>query len=610
MLRYKRRKKDRKLAQEAIEEHGSAAGLIASNIGLPLYQKYVELGLHDKLERKIMNEPEVADLLECALSTVYRLKEYALQDVAYQEVAAQFQPDEWARDLLEDFPGWREAFFEVRAGVPYVTTDFHQTWINQGLKVLETGGRGLILSPPRHGKTDLLIHFVVWLILRDPDISIMWVSKNSKVAKRSIHAVKQLLEHHEQLRKTYLPPGQFWKPDRRTGLKWDASEIYVANASVVGQKSPTLQGIGARASIINQDVDVMICDDIEDSKSTLTEGSRQETRNWWVTDIGSRIMTHSAIFVIGSRQHADDLYSRLLTNPGWDKIVEHAHDPDCPLPQHPLNDHVDCMLWPDMNSYEWLMTQRIEADATGGRKLYEMVYQNTVERWSTVIFQRPHLEACRNFNRTIGKFPSGVRLVAGLDPAVTGFQAAVLWGMDPKNEKQYLIDIDNSEGGGAPKALSLMQQWNAQYGLAHWVIEENGWQAGYAKDRDIISFTQRNGVRIEGHETRSNKYDPRFGLKAMADLFEDQIMDLPYGDVDSQAIIDQFIHQAVLVEPGVKARSGSGVRGIRSDIVMAGWFPQKEWRRLIRKQLAGIAARNDQYDPIYRDYDPYTEVAV
>ena len=40
----------------------------------------------------------------------------------------------------------------------------------------------MILSPPRHGKTELLIHFAVWRICKNPNIRIMWVGGNEDIA--------------------------------------------------------------------------------------------------------------------------------------------------------------------------------------------------------------------------------------------------------------------------------------------------------------------------------------------------------------------------------------------------------------------------------------------
>ena len=51
---------------------------------------------------------------------------------------------------------------------------------------IENGGNLMILSPPRHGKTELLIHFAIWQICRNPNVRIMWVGGNEDIAKNAV----------------------------------------------------------------------------------------------------------------------------------------------------------------------------------------------------------------------------------------------------------------------------------------------------------------------------------------------------------------------------------------------------------------------------------------
>ena len=61
--------------------------------------------------------------------------------------------------------------------------------------------------------------------------------------------------------------------------------------------------------------------------------------------MSSRVEEHTAVVVIGSRQHSDDLYNSLLDNNAWDNIVEQAHSDDCEIPEQEEDEHIDCMLW-------------------------------------------------------------------------------------------------------------------------------------------------------------------------------------------------------------------------------------------------------------------------
>ena len=39
-----------------------------------------------------------------------------------------------------------------------------------------------------------------------------------------------------------------------------------------------------------------------------------------------------------------------------------------------------------------------------------------------------------------------------------------------------MVDMNNHLGGGIPEALKIIKEWWMKYNLAHWVIEENGFQ--------------------------------------------------------------------------------------------------------------------------------------
>ena len=105
-------------------------------------------------------------------------------------------------------------------------------------------------------------------------------------------------------------------------------------------------------------------------------------------------------------------------------------------------------------------------------------------------------------------------LVAGLDPASSGYQASVLWGIDQYRAELYLIDLENRRGGGVRAALDQMADWLHKYDCRHWIVEENGFQSAIRQDAGIKEFTLRSGITIQGHLTGKNKHDPLYGVGA------------------------------------------------------------------------------------------------
>ena len=154
----------------------------------------------------------------------------------------------------------------------------------------------------------------------------MWVGGNEDISKNSVSSVIDTLENNEKLKEDFCGPGGQFKPASRTGKSWSQNGFTVSTRTVSGIKSPTMIGIGRGGKILSRDCDIIIADDIEDHSSTMQPASRNNTKNWWTTTLGSRKEEHTAMVIIGSRQHPDDLYSALLENEAWETIVEEAHD--------------------------------------------------------------------------------------------------------------------------------------------------------------------------------------------------------------------------------------------------------------------------------------------
>lgn len=512
--------------------------------------------------------------------------------------------------MVADFLGFRGAYFKTRRGRAYVTPGFQQTWIYKVFEALATGGRLLILSPPRHGKTELLIHISLWLICRFPNICIIWVGGNEDLAKQALGSVMDHLEVNEDLIRDFCPPGSQFKPSRFEG-KWSASAFEVATRTVAGIKQPTMKAVGRGGRLRSQDTDFIICDDVDDEKSTVQASTREETRRWWTTGPDSRKEEHTALFYIGSRAHPEDLAAHLLENDEYEVVVERAHDPECDLPRGPDNYeiHVDCMLFPELRSYRWLMQQQASSQTVGGAQIFEMLYQNVSSASGFMTFTAEIVDPCRDPTVRIGEVPApieirdeptgNVRLVAGLDPAGSGYQAAFLWAFQIQPRlAMWMVDLENHEGGGIAEARRIIRAWWEKYRLSHWVIEENLYQGGIVDDDQITQMSSAHGITLESFRTYRNKVDPRLGVTALAPLFADRTIRLPYADAESQQATDAYRRQ-LLHYDGTAARNRNTKAGYKSDIVMASWFPLDVIRRAQEEAAADMGV---DYSPAYSTF--------
>ena len=560
------------------------------------YEDYVKL-YAEKVEKKLIQKQQVAKLLEVSNTIVTKMHEAYKVDKANLKKAEDWETPKEALASLRKFEDFRDRYFRTETGEKYETADFHQKWINAILTAIDEGNEQMILSPPRHGKTDLLTHFAVWQICKNPNVRIMWVGGNEEIAKNAVGSVLDHLEHNQKLIEDFCIPGQTFKPKNRSGKSWTAGQFTVATRTVTGIKSPTMVAVGKGGKILSRDSDLIIADDIEDHGTTIQPSAREQTRQWWTTTLSSRKEEHTAIVIIGSRQHPEDLYNFLLENPQMHKIVEEAHSTECVKPETEFEEHTDCMLWESKRSYKWLYSRLQAAETTGGKSIFEMVYLNKAFAEGIAMFDVEEIDSCRDVNRVVGQVPANVKLIAGLDPASTGYQAAFLWAVNTDTGKMYMIDIENQKGGGIIQARKTIKNWHEKYNLAHWVIEENGFQRAIRQDTELKEYCARMGIYLEGHQTQKNKFDPIFGVGSMRELFKEQLISLPYGSAESETKSNIYRRQLIYFSTGASKQSG---RNNKSDVVMASWFPMRVVRRLQKERLAEVGL---DYKPSFGEWD-------
>ena len=560
------------------------------------YEKFV-LEYAADIENKKITHAKVAELLDINKSTVTRMFNAYKEDKQVVKAQENWVTPQEATESLQDFKEFRDRYFKTETGDPYETADFHEKWINSIIKAIDEGGEQMILSPPRHGKTDLLTHFAVWQICKNPNIRIMWVGGNEDIAKNAVGSVLDQLENNEQLIEEICGPGNKFQPKNRSGKSWSSGQFTVGTRTVTGIKSPTMVSVGKGGKILSRDCDLIIADDIEDHGTTIQPSAREQTRQWWTTTLSSRKEEHTAVVVIGSRQHPEDLYNFLLENPEMTTIVEEAHSTECVLPENEIELHTDCMLWAGKRSYKWLLSRLHAAETTGGKAIFEMVYLNKAFVDGITMFDVEEVDLCRDVNRTVGHIPAGCHLVAGLDPASTGYQAAFLWAINTETGKMYMVDIENEQGGGIIQAKETIKKWYEKYNLAHWVIEENGFQRAIRQDKDLKEYCARMGIYLEGHQTQKNKFDPIFGVGSMRELFKEELISLPYGSAESETKSNIYRRQLIYFSTGASKQSG---RNNKSDVVMASWFPMRVIRRLQKERLAEVGL---DYEPSFGEWD-------
>lgn len=203
--------------------------------------------------------------------------------------------------------------------------------------------------PPRHGKSELASkRFPSWYLGRNPDKQIITTSYNSDLAGDFGRDVRNIIqsEEYQMLFETRLAQ------DSKAKDKWhtDQDGVYVS-AGIGGG----ITGKGAHIALID--------DPFKDRAEADSETVRESVWKWYTSTLYTRLMPDSAIVLIQTRWHDDDLAGRLIAaqddSEKWE-ILELKAEGD--------NKQA---LWPEWYPYERLQTIK----TTIGKRDWNSLYQ-------------------------------------------------------------------------------------------------------------------------------------------------------------------------------------------------------------------------------------------
>ena len=449
--------------------------------------------------------------------------------------------------------------------------EFHVESIREFIIAQVFATRVLILTPPRHGKSEMVLRFVAWLIIMFPNIQVLWVAANLPLAKGMTGKLKGVFEHSELLVTETLPKGQRYGDKRAP--KWTESEFTLYTRTDHTLKSATFTAIGSSATVAGRDADFIGVDDLEERKTVNTVEQRVKSKEKHA-EIMERQELHTGVVTIASRQHPDDIPNTLMQledDDAWRVTEFPAHDEDCTLDDDVIEGHDTngCVLMPTIRPYSWLLRMKRETDALGLPGRYELRYlQKSIPVDGMVFDIQLTREKCLDRSRIIGEIDLKVhyRLIAGMDPAPRGYQAAFLYAWTPP--ATYIIDIETTRGRGQLGAIQLFEDWYLKYGLDHWVYEDNMAKQDFFTRPDLIKVKDKYDLTIEKHTTGNNKRDPEVGISSMAPWYHSGQFVLPYGNAESVSKVKMLLSQLQLwTTDGLQ--KGATV----TDIKMASWFP-------------------------------------
>lgn len=550
------------------------------------YDEFCSTSYPELIAAGKMRITEAADGYGTSAANVSRWMAAYHEDRQAEQLRENWTRDDRAEANLIDFKSFCDRYWPDEPLQP-----FHVEWADEITANGEEAGKLLLMASQRHGKTSMLWKYAIWRICRDPDLRILWVGKTMGLAEEPIGRIRQEFEHNTKLVDEMFGPSTDMKPPTRSGLSWTNSKMTISQRTKV-LSAPTLAALGIGGSILGRDADLIIIDDPIDRASASSPTEREAVSEWFLTDFMSRKMPNTSVNYIGSRQHVSDLPGQIIRDHAddWRILVYRAHDPACTIPEDDVEDHTDCVLWPELRPWSWLYQQKKANPAH-----FERNYQNAPTIDATTFITAKDIDELKDSAQEAGYFPPGSRLVAGIDPAAAKPVAAVLWAYT-RDGKRFLVDAKLATAG-TQGVKEVVAEFVDTYGCRTYVVETNGYQGQIMQDEGIKAMRSQLNLRmVPTYTSRINKWDEGAGVVAMLHGLRDGEKYVLPGSGDAEILqrLEDVYRQWLLFDPDYV-----GHKHAQDDLVMASWFPQGEMDQWEKAATAQVVTVKSNFGRVY-----------
>jgi hypothetical protein len=491
-------------------------------------------------------------------------------------------------------------------------------------QIYKRGDPGMIIvnTPPEHAKsTTITVNYTTWRICQDPNIRVIIVSQTQEMAKRFLRAIKDRLaganSAYKKLQIDFAPEGGF----DANSASWTADSIYVnAEARDSGEPTPTVQALGINGQIYGNRADLIILDDTVTGKNAH---EFEKQIDWIQREVINRLTYPGGVLLlVGTRLAPVELYSE-IQKPEWygqdeqspwtyltqPAVLEFAEDPDDWLVLAPWTNRPPVSLGarklvePNEDGlYPWHSGKSLaRRRATSSPQNWKMVYQQE-QVVEDAIFPADKVAASIDGMRAAGLMSpgapghrphgmDGLYVVGGFDPAITGYAAAVVLGVDRMSGMRYVLDVWTAGNQKPDDLFNKIKDWTVKYGMNEWVIEKNAMNLMVTQNRDLRNFLGSRGTILKEHFTGNNKNDADFGVASMSMLFDGAKEGKGLIRLPSRAQnegVKALVEQLTTWFPQTKAKQ---------DTVMALWFAETRARELVNDIETVFHLSNDYQSP-------------
>ena len=371
----------------------------------------------------------------------------------------------------------------------------HQAgWYRSFEQAKKEGKWLMILSPCAHGKSkSLSVTVPIHELVKDRNLRVGIISAQDDLSQDIMREIEAHLSSNPYLIENFGP----FKPEnpRKWSMTGNPASLDIINDGV-HLKDSSLTAAGAGTSILGRRFDLLILDDFLDDKNTRTSARRKAILKWFFGVLRSRLEPGAMVVVIGTRQHAKDLYSVLMKDPRFICIVQSAI----------IDEFTKETLWPEKWPYEELAKLREQDPVT-----FEQFYQNNLLPEFSVLSTSAKIRDCFDYSRTLipslspEQRASFDKVVVGVDPNIITSRRskyAVIFVMGVKEPKHFVLQVIRERCYSATLKNHL-RAINQGFSPNQFYIESNAFQnylvqevREYIPTRGLFTSAKKNDAAI------------------------------------------------------------------------------------------------------------------
>lgn len=187
-------------------------------------------------------------------------------------------------------------------GDPFEYEATHEEWHKQWDK----HDRAITLAPVGTGKTTQGAYRLLWLMGKNPEISIIYVSASEKLPKAQCAFLKEEIENNPRVKQVF--PNLRREKRRIRRATWSTTQFLIEREGIF--REPTFQVLGNFGKVLGQRCDVLVLDDVINMLNSLTDHMRDKVSDW-LREVISRLKPDARIICFGHIWHAEDALQKM-----------------------------------------------------------------------------------------------------------------------------------------------------------------------------------------------------------------------------------------------------------------------------------------------------------